>query len=226
MQKKFEFIPMKNMGMIFGTLVHETLEDINRMTFNREDISYEKIEEIFAENYRNMQKKYKMNIEKEILITGIESIADYYNNYSEIYNNIKDIEIKLSLVKEKYILEGIIDLVTEREGILEIVDFKTGKRRGNEKVYINQLEIYAYLLKERYGREIRKGKLFYLGEEKENRITEIEFTEKRLKEAVRNFDETAEKILLEDFTCNFDESNEPCSSCCFREYCRAEIGNH
>lgn len=220
-QKKYEFILPKNKGMIFGTLVHETLEDINRDIFRGENISHEKIKEIFRENYENLKKKFKINISEEILSSGEQSIIFYYDNYSDIHRFIKDIESKLSFVKEKYILEGIADLVIEREGKIEIIDFKTGRRGDMEKTYINQLEIYAYLLEEKYSRKIESGKIYYLGEDEE-KITEVKFTEENLKKAIDDFDFTAEKILAENYECDFDENREPCISCSFRGYCKEE----
>ena len=225
LQKKYEFVlPMKK-GMIFGTLVHETLEDINRKIFRKENISEDIIKEIFIENYKNIYKKYKINIDKDVLILGEKSIEEYVKNYPEITENIKDVEVKLSLIKEKYILEGIIDLVLEKDGGLEIVDFKTGKRRTDEEGYINQLEIYAYLLKKKYGKEVKSGKLYYLGENKENRITEVYFTKERLSQAVKNFDKTAEKIINKNFECSFDEKSRKCNSCYLKNYCIEEMNN-
>lgn len=225
LQKKYEFVlPMKK-GMIFGTLVHETLEDINRKIFRKENISEDIIKEIFIENYKNIYKKYKINIDREVLISGEKSIEEYVKNYPEITENIKDIEVKLSFIKEKYILEGIIDLILEKDGVLEIVDFKTGKRGAEEEGYISQLEIYAYLLKEKYGREVRSGKLYYLGENKEKRITEIYFTKERLSQAVKNFDETAEKIINKNFECRFNEKSGKCNSCYLKNYCIEEMND-
>ena len=225
LQKKYEFVlPMKK-GMIFGTFVHETLEDINRKIFRKENISKDIIKEIFIENYKNIYKKYKMNIDKEVLISGEKSIEEYVKNYPEITENIKDVEVKLSFIKEKYILEGIIDLILEKDGVLEIVDFKTGKKGAEEEGYINQLEIYAYLLKEKYGKEVRKGKLYYLGENKENRITEVYFTKERLSQAVKDFDETAEKIINKDFQCRFNEKSRKCNSCYLKNYCIEEMND-
>lgn len=225
LQKKYEFVlPMKK-GMIFGTLVHETLEDINRKIFRKENISEDIIKEIFIENYKNIYKKYKINIDKEVLISGEKSIEEYVKNYPEITENIKDVEVKLSFIKEKYILEGIIDLILEKDGMLEIVDFKTGKRGADEEGYINQLEIYAYLLKKKYGKEVKKGKLYYLGENKENRITEVYFTKERLSQAVKNFDKTAEKIINKNFECSFDEKSRKCNSCYLKNYCIEEMNN-
>ena len=225
LQKKYEFVlPMKK-GMIFGTFVHETLEDINRKIFRKENISEDIIKEIFIENYKNIYKKYKINIDKEVLISGEKSIEEYVKNYPEITENIKDVEVKLSLIKEKYILEGIIDLVLEKDGGLEIIDFKTGKRGTDEEGYINQLEIYAYLLKKKYGKEVKNGKLYYLGENKENRITEVYFTKERLSQAVKNFDKTAEKIINKNFECSFDEKSRKCNLCYLKNYCIEEMNN-
>ena len=166
-----------------------------------------------------------MNIDKEVLISGEKSIEEYVKNYPEITENIKDVEVKLSFIKEKYILEGIIDLILEKDNVLEIVDFKTGKKGAEEEGYINQLEIYAYLLKEKYGKEVRKGKLYYLGENKENRITEVYFTKERLSQAVKDFDETAEKIINKDFQCRFNEKSRKCNSCYLKNYCIEEMND-
>ena len=109
--------------------------------------------------------------------------------------------------------------------MLEIVDFKTGKRGADEEGYINQLEIYAYLLKEKYGKEVKKGKLYYLGENKENRITEVYFTKERLSQAVKNFDKTAEKIINKNFECSFDGKSRKCNSCYLKNYCIEEMSD-
>ena len=111
-------------------------------------------------------------------------------------------------------------MVIEKEGKIQIIDFKTGKRSSKEKSYINQLEIYAYLLSEKLGREIESGKIDYLGESGENKITEIKFTKENIEKAIKDFDEIAEKILAENYDCSFDERNEPCISCIFKGYCR------
>ena len=86
---------------------------------------------------------------------------------------------------------------------------------------INQLEIYAYLIGKKYKREIKKGKLYYLGE-KENKIKEIKFTEENLNNAVKDFDKTAEKILAENFQCFFEEEKNQCRLCWMKEFCKKE----
>ena len=222
-QKKYEFVFPKNIGMIFGILVHETLEEINRDIFNGKIISNEIILQKFKENYFNLKRNYKINLDEEVLKSGEKYICDYYGNSSEIYSNIKDIEIKISFVKEKYILEGTADLVIEKNGELEIIDFKTGKRKqSSEEVYINQLEIYAYLLGKKYGRKIQRGKIYYLGENDSKKITEVIFTEENLKRAIDDFNSVAEKILAENYETKFDLEKEKCASCIFAAYCKNE----
>ena len=109
-QKKYEFVLPKNKGMIFGNLVHETLEDINREIYKNRDnlaedfLNREIIKEKFENNYKNILKKYKIKLSEDVLQSGAESIIDYYENFSHIHNYIKDIEIKISFVKDNYIL--------------------------------------------------------------------------------------------------------------------------
>lgn len=217
--KKYEFISTKNMGMAFGSLVHESLEEINKKLLKNEEVSSEIISKIFYENYEITKKKNRLFINDNILSDGEKSIKDYFYNKSSLYDSIKEVEVPLSLVKEKYILEGVIDLVTEKNGEIEIIDFKTGKRGEREKVYINQLEIYAYLLEKQYKREIKKGKLYYLDE---NKIIEINFTKERLDKAIKNFDEIATKIQEENYDFIFDEEKKVCSTCILKNYCKSE----
>ena len=94
-----------------------------------------------------------------------------------------------------------------------------------DRGYINQLEIYAYLLKKKYGKKVKSGKLYYLGENKENRITEVYFTKERLSQAVKNFDETAERIINKNFECSFDEKSRKCNSCYLKNYCIEEMSD-
>ncbi len=160
--RKYEFSRESNFGEFVGTLIHETLEDINKKLKDKNPIDIENIREIYNKNYKNLLKKIDIIPNEDYIEYGFESIVDYFKNYKEIYQNIKDCEIKVSFIRDEYIIEGIADLVIEKDGEFEIIDFKTGKLGKNIEEYKSQLRIYAMLLSEKYQKKIKNAKLFYI----------------------------------------------------------------
>ena len=159
-------------------------------------------------------KKIDIISNEDYIEYGFESIVDYFKNYKEIYQNIKDCEIKVSFIRDEYIIEGIADLVIEKDGELEIIDFKTGKLGKNIEEYKSQLRIYAMLLSEKYQRKIKKAKLFYITEKRENKIIEVPINEDEIENTIKNFDIVAKKIVNNDFEVEYIPKK-LCENCIF-----------
>lgn len=124
-------------------------------------------------------------------------------------------ELKAYSVERDYIIEGTLDLVKKAANGIELIDFKTGKyEEQRAAIYKRQLEIYTYLLKNRYSLEEIKAYLYYI--EEDSKI-EVELNEESIERSVRRFDYVAEKILSRDFTPR--EYGESCTECEFRWYC-------
>ncbi len=260
-----EFSRESNFGEFVGTLIHETLEDINKKLKDKNPIDIENIREIYNKNYKNLLKKIDIIPNEDYIEYGFESIVDYFKNYKEIYENIKDCEIKVSFIRDEYIIEGIADLVIEKNGELEIIDFKTGKlgknienikdceikvsfirdeyiiegiadlvieKNGeleiidfktgklgkNIEKYKSQLRIYAMLLSEKYQRKIKKVKLFYITEKRENKIIEVSINEDEIENTIKNFDIVAKKIVNNDFEVEYTPKK-LCENCILKKYC-------
>ena len=216
--RKYEFSRESNFGEFVGTLIHETLEDINKKLKDKNPIDIENIREIYNKNYKNLLKKIDIISNEDYIEYGFESIVDYFKNYKEIYENIKDCEIKVSFIRDEYIIEGIADLVIEKNGELEIIDFKTGKLGKNIEEYKSQLRIYAMLLSEKYQRKIKKAKLFYITEKRENKIIEVPINEDEIENTIKNFDIVAKKIVNNDFEVEYTPKK-LCENCILKKYC-------
>ena len=119
---------------------------------------------------------------------------------------------------EPMVNEGKVDLVIEKDGELEIIDFKTGKLGKNIEEYKSQLRIYAMLLSEKYQRKIKKAKLFYITEKRENKIIEVPINEDEIENTIKNFDIVAKKIVNNDFEVEYIPKK-LCENCILKKYC-------
>lgn len=216
--KKYEFERERTFGEFIGTLIHESLEEINKKIKDKQNLNIMKIKEIYDKNYKNLLKKIDIIPNEDYIEYGLESLKDYFLNYKDIYQNIKDCEIKVSFIRDEYIIEGVADLVIEKNGELEIIDFKTGKLKENLENYKSQLRIYAMLLGEKYQRKIKRAKLFFITEKKENKIIEVSLEEKEIENTVKNFDIIAKKIVNDEFEIE-NISRKNCKNCILEKYC-------
>ena len=216
--KKYEFVKENNFGEFVGTLIHETLEEINKKIKNKVNLNENHIRNIYFKNYEYLLKKIDIIPNEDYIELGLKNIIDYFKNYKNIYQNIKDCEIKVSFIRDEYIIEGVADLVIEKDGELEIIDFKTGKLKENIEEYKSQLRIYAKLLSEKYKTKIQKAKLFYVTETKENKLIDVEIDEVSIENTIKNFDVIAQKIINDEFEIkNISKKN--CESCILKKYC-------
>ena len=218
MFREYEFTRENNFGEFAGILLHETLEEINKKIKNNEYLNKDLLKNIYEKNYKNLLKKIDIIPNEDFIDYGFTKIVDYYENFQDIYNYIKDCEVKVSFIRDNYIIEGIADLVIEKDGELEIIDFKTGKIGKNIEQYKAQLRIYTKLLSEKYNQKIKRAKLFYLTENNSRRIIEVDINDEVVEETIERFDNVAQKIINNQFEIeeNFDKN---CESCFLRNYC-------
>ncbi|MGC3713658.1 PD-(D/E)XK nuclease family protein, partial [Enterococcus faecalis] len=119
---------------------------------------------------------------------------------------LKEAEVNVSLVQKNYILNGQIDLVKGQGDTVEIIDFKAEKKpdihreRERYEQYKKQLEIYAYLLEQRYDLEVSKMHLYYTGSENENPRITFNKNHDIIDNTVLEFDKVVENIQRKDFT--------------------------
>ena len=175
--RHWEFTPVREAPMLFGTLVHQTIEDIHKAVLKGEagSISDEQVRRWFDVNYANLSHKERIHLAPRSRENAFTHVMRYVEKKAGDWEDIRATEVDVSLVKNEYILTGKIDLIRgeTREGreTVEIVDFKaTPKPNQYQERYLldryrRQLEIYAHLVEERHGLEVSGMKLYYTGEE-------------------------------------------------------------
>ena len=202
--KELEFMPVRQNAMMFGTLVHETIEDIHRAAIRGEtdQITNENITSWFESNYNSLVKSEHTYLAEPQRNAALGQVERYANR-----------------------MDGKIDLVKGVDGTVEIVDFKSERKpdlvkmRDRLEHYRRQLQIYAYLIEQRTGQKVSKMHLYYTAEENGNPMITYPYTRTAVDGTVAAFDDTVHKILNKDFNHRCDDAK-TCRNCDFRYYCQ------
>ena len=115
-------------------------------------------------------------------------------------------------------------MVLKCDGGYEIVDFKTGAKPdpvGDSFTYESvreQLCVYAYLLRERYGLDVRRLTAYYTGEEAGRNRIEFSCTPEDVAETISKFDSIVRRIGNGEFG-GRSKVEKYCKTCQFRYYC-------
>lgn len=161
--KELEFMPIRQGAMLFGTLVHETIEDVHRAALRNETekITKDNITSWFDSNYISLIKTEHGYLAEGQRKAALNQVLRYVERQHGNWSAIQQAEVDVSLVQPDYIIEGKIDLVKGENGTVELVDFKSEKKPDIEKMrdrlehYRRQLHIYAYLIEQRTGQKVR-----------------------------------------------------------------------
>lgn len=228
--KDLEFTPVKTNAVLFGTLVHETIENVHRAVLDGKCdlITSENIEIWMQDNYRSLSKKTGIYLGKGGLGVVKKHIMNYVTEASKDWSSIKDAEVPVYLQKENYILNGKIDLIKGQNGCVEILDFKTEKKpdinseEGREKLrrYRRQLEIYAHIIEERYGEKVSKLHIYYTGAEDENPYVSYDYNKASLDRTISEVDAIVSKIENKIYVQNpKNRCKKLCGQCDLLNYC-------
>ena len=134
------------------------------------------------------------------------------------------------MIKEDYILKGKIDLIEGENGTVELVDFKSGDKpdvnttdeykRQQLNQYRRQLEIYAYLIEQRYGHRVSAMHLYYPKEENGNPRITYRYQQQNVDNTIEAFEEVVHKIERKEYSMEGVRRNERhCSDCDLRFFC-------
>ena len=224
--KELEFMPVRQSAMIFGTLVHETIEDVHRAAIRGEvdKITNDNIASWFESNYHSLVKSEHTYLAEPQRNAALKQVERYAERMNGKWSSIQQAEVDVSLVKEDYIIDGKIDLVKGDNGTVEIVDFKSEqkpdmvKMRDRLEHYRRQLQIYAYLIEQRTGQKVSKMHLYYTAEENGNPMITYPYTKTAIEGSVAAFDDTVHKILEKDFNHRCDDTK-TYKNCDYRYYC-------
>lgn len=224
--KELEFAPVRANAMLFGMLVHQTIEDIHRAVLRKEEhlINADNIAGWFDSNYTSLTTSERTYLAEPQRNAALKQVLRYAERQDSSWGLIQQAEVDVSLVKPDYIIEGKIDLIKGESNTVELVDFKSEKKpdiiKNAEQLehYRRQLQVYAHLVEERTGQKVSKMHLYYTGEEGGVPTISYPYQKTAIDATIAAFDDTVHKILRKEYGLRAS-SPKTCNSCDFRFYC-------
>lgn len=225
--RELEFTSVRNAAVLFGTLVHETIEDIHKAVLKNEEdkITTENITAWFKANYETLSKTEHSYLASKQQTAALNQVLKYVERQKDDWSPIKEAEVDVSLVKPDYIIEGKIDLIKGENDTVEIIDFKSEKKpdpaAAQERLerYRKQLNVYAYLVEQRTGHKVSKLHLYYTGDDTGNPTITFPYTRSDIETTMTSFGNIVHKIINKDFNESASDKK-VCENCDFRYYCK------
>lgn len=227
--REYEFAPSRSAEIFFGSLVHQTIEDIHRWVLEGQSLHLIKmaIPGLFDANFRGLVNAGYRPISEAQRQVAYDQVMNYFNQNQDRMQQVIETEVDVSLEKEHYILTGRVDLLLGEDEKLELLDFKSQPRPQEDDRrlahYYQQLLIYAHILEQRYGRRPERLALYWTGEERrEDALMFFPYEPEKVAEAGAHFDRVVAQILAEDFAVRRAPEARVCGECDFRAYCAQE----
>lgn len=224
--KELDFAPVRQGAILFGTIIHQTIEDIHKHAIRGESnkITTDNITTWFEQNYTALSKSERTFLAPNTRAAALRQVLSYVDRHKNEWGTIREAEVDVSLVKDDYILKGTVDVIKGRDDTVEIIDFKAEDKPDvnldTEKLqrYRRQLEIYAHLVEERIGSKVSKMHLYYTKEENGNPYITFEKRNVSVDKTIKEFDNVVSRIEKKDFAMN-TRPVKICKDCDMRFYC-------
>lgn len=194
--KELNFTPSRTGQVLFGTLVHQTIEDIHRKILDGGRVSEKQIADDFENNYKGLLANGFRPIGIQQKEQGLKQVITYYQNNKDIMKRVIETEVDVSVERDDYIMTGKVDLLLGKDKKLEVLDFKSQpKPKKNDTLierYKKQLHLYAFILKERHEKDPERLYIYWTSEDKrKDAMMEIDYDEKLIKDTEKYFDTVA-----------------------------------
>jgi DNA helicase-2/ATP-dependent DNA helicase PcrA len=225
----YQFTPARSAEYFFGSLVHQTIEEIHRwaMDGKADTLNESRIQDLFQLNWQNLLTRGLRPIGPKQREEAFFQVMNYFKQNRPEFERIVDTEVDVSVEKEDYILIGKVDLLLGGDGKLELLDFKSQPRpaENDDRIpsYYQQLCTYAHILETRDGKRPERLILYWTGEpEKEDALMIFPYEPHVVDQAGAHFDEVVKCILNRKFSISAPPDRKVCKECDLRGYCKRE----
>ena len=222
------FAPIRREPILFGTLVHQTIEDIHKAVLRDEGhvVTDAQIENWFEANYTYLSRQERLYLDAGGQKAALDHVLNYARRERRTWDRVRETEVAVSLVKDSYLLKGHVDLIRVEDGTVEIVDFKTEQKPVNidqESVdrYRRQLEVYAHTIEERTGHKVSKMHLYYTGADDGDPYVSFDKDARSIDQTMAMFDGIVARIEDRDFEIA-SRPEKLCGNCDMKAYCDAK----
>lgn len=236
--KELEFVEVRAGGVLGGSLLHQTIEDIHKTVLRNEEhlLTNENITQWFNDNYFLLSKQTRSYLHQAQINSLLKQVLRYRDVNTQNWSRIKEAEVDVSLVKENYILKGTIDLIKGENDTVELIDFKSGDKpdvNSNEPIiarlliqYRRQLEVYAHLIEERSEYKVSRLHLYYPKEENGSPYITFESNRDNIEITINSFENVVKKIETKNYDMSkIIKSEKQCGNCDMRYHCNPKHFN-
>ena len=222
------FAPHRQAATMFGSLVHQTIEDVHKAFLRGETFDEARIDGWFNLNYASLSLAMRSYLDPNRKNAALEHVKRYVERSRGAFKNILAAEYDVSIPTEGFILQGVIDLLRGDGDTVEIVDFKTDRKpdvNNTEDMarvanYQRQLEVYSHIVEGKLGRRVSKMHLYYTRVEGESPYVTWDFNPERVEGTLRKFGETVGRIESHRFSNKgVVKCARLCDGCDMRFYC-------
>jgi len=215
-----------NIHLVRGNIAHTVLEDFYSQDLSHINMkNYEtelrvKIQELLIKTWKDYGEKLNnLGLSQDVLTFYFEETLFMLTNWADKFIDkvksfdglsFKEIFDKLTPLREqKFVSEeigvrGFIDAIENRDGKVQIMDYKTSKSFKLSAAYKRQLAIYALLYKQKYGVSPAKVGIYFLKDRGKYEYT-LEVDEGLLEQAkkeVADVHKKTESANIEDYPKN------------------------
>lgn len=198
--RKLKFIQPKTKSLYLGSIVHESIESINKTIIKGEKV--ENIDSLVTEIARNKFIQGAFMLKKEDVDEAISAVKKYFENIQNMGTPV-DSELSIIYSFEDFVIKGNVDMVFENNSNINICDFKTGLP-DNKSIenYFNQINLYSYLYEHTKNKEIENLYLYFTDEKILDNILIRKKSQEKIDDLIEKIKIVINNIENENF--NFD----------------------
>ena len=204
-------------AMMFGSAIHNVLEEAGKSLIAGEKITVEKLVSNFNERWKRIgladpDRKERLKQRAPVLF------GNFLSAQSQLDGTPKEVEKKFGYDAARIKITGKIDRIDTTPDGYEIIDYKTGKLDKTKLKSDFQFPIYSLACKELYGEYPSKVTYMFLTETEPYSQAQSPDDLKKIKE---NLTEKIEEIKESDFTATPDSYK--CGGCGYNRICPAKV---
>jgi DNA helicase-2/ATP-dependent DNA helicase PcrA len=232
LQKQYGFVPVRSEQLWMGNVVHNTLQDVHDHVLKKKEgeINSALIKDYFDKNNESLRRqgveapKPRPGEKTSLEELAVKSVERYVDSNREKLKHTRWSEKEILIDSDDYSLTGVIDLLFhDDEDYVELLDFKVGQRKNNEKYresYQDQIRLYCNQVEPKIGKKPDEAYLYWVTEPDDKAVKDPVPTDDKLLEATKKrVEDAARNIIAKKFSKLPKRNDDVCGICEFDRKC-------
>lgn len=223
--REFGLTSGRSAGQDFGSIVHLTIWDIHKHVLHKHGrLTQKHIDSYFEKNVRAVTRGGVHPLAQIFKDMARKQVQAYYERNRDSFSRIVQAEAPIVVDRPDYVMTGVVGLIRDDQGNLEVLDFKAQERAeidvAAEEFYRFQLAVYSRMIEREFGR--RPARTFiYLSEESvpSKARWEVPLEGAELERTETHFDVRVHRIPKGDCRVRRVPRQDVCRNCDFRFGC-------